>query len=523
MPEIIVKLGDNVVQKYFFVQESMSVGRAPDNEIVIENLAVSRAHSVIRREEEHYVVTDLGSSNGTYVNGVKVKKTELVDKDVITIGKHKLHFYDGQVAPKKERSSSMQDVEGTMMFTQASGAEIEVTKGRQKGQRFDLSKDTVTIGRGPNNDIRLSDWFVSKDHAIIEHSEGEYMLKDLDSWRHTTINGEQVQNAILNDGDVIQLGPTVQLQFQLLGAAAGGGARVPVEMSSQVPGLTDEPMEEDSPSDSKSSTGNHFKTDYIPFDEDVARQQAAAVVENVDVSDDVADEVMENMAEMSVQAAADATSGEDESNQAVEDQPEDAVGEDFFAGDPFASDNNLSKLPEVEQPEPEAIAELPAEEDQSMPDAVDLNTGADLAPMDENQQQVFDFGTGLDEEEAAEANNPLESEVYAGEDEARSELAPEAQPEVESQDSWLDSPADAEEEDQQPEASNEAVAEEEEPMAEAVESEVVENQSGADEDQDEAKSEEVLMWERALQNKSPLIRKQAARHLKKLTGKDYDY
>lgn len=76
MPEIVVSLGDNVVHKYFFEKDVLSIGRGRDNDIVIENLAVSRNHSRIKRQNGKYVLIDLNSANGTYVNGVKITKTE---------------------------------------------------------------------------------------------------------------------------------------------------------------------------------------------------------------------------------------------------------------------------------------------------------------------------------------------------------------------------------------------------------------------------------------------------------------
>ena len=71
MPEIIVKLGDTVVNNYFMEKDVVSIGRAPDNEIPIENLAISRRHAVIRRMGDQFVVEDANSANGTYVNGVR--------------------------------------------------------------------------------------------------------------------------------------------------------------------------------------------------------------------------------------------------------------------------------------------------------------------------------------------------------------------------------------------------------------------------------------------------------------------
>src|SRR5688572_16953798 len=101
MPELVLKLGDNVIQTYVFDKDVMSIGRSRDNDVVVENLSVSRNHARIRRQTGKYVLTDLNSANGTYVNGVRVSKTEIVDNDVISIGKHKLQFANMVVAEEQ--------------------------------------------------------------------------------------------------------------------------------------------------------------------------------------------------------------------------------------------------------------------------------------------------------------------------------------------------------------------------------------------------------------------------------------
>ena len=72
MQWITVKLGDTVVQQHPIEKDVISIGRARDNEIVIENLSVSRNHARIRREGESFAIADLNSANGTFVNGVKI-------------------------------------------------------------------------------------------------------------------------------------------------------------------------------------------------------------------------------------------------------------------------------------------------------------------------------------------------------------------------------------------------------------------------------------------------------------------
>ena len=125
MAEIIVKLGGNVVQKYIFDKEVISIGRARDNDIVIENLSVSRNHSRIRLKDDRYILTDLNSANGTYVNGVKVTRTELVNNDVITIGKHKLHFVDKPVSDEQVILDAF-GADKTMLVEKASTAKLVI-------------------------------------------------------------------------------------------------------------------------------------------------------------------------------------------------------------------------------------------------------------------------------------------------------------------------------------------------------------------------------------------------------------
>lgn len=215
MPEIIVKLGDNVVQRYLFCQERLTVGRAQECDIMIENLAISRLHAVIEREGESYFVADQNSSNGTLINGTRIKRAQVVNRDVITLGKYQLYFFDTRAGEEKRRSLPC-DQERTMLVpaeAEPLPAEVVVTRGKQKGMRFRLAAPSVTIGRGTDNTIRLSDWFVSGNHAVIERRGDDYVIRDLGSLCHTKLNGEAIEESKLRDGDRIKLAPTVEIEF----------------------------------------------------------------------------------------------------------------------------------------------------------------------------------------------------------------------------------------------------------------------------------------------------------------------
>jgi len=207
MPELIVKLGDNVVHKYFFDKEVLSIGRAKDNDIVIENLSVSRNHARIRRADNKYILTDLNSANGTYVNNVRVNKTDLCHDDIITIGKHTIHFINVDLSDEQIISDAF-GAERTMIVDKTPVARLVITKGKQQGQEFKITKTETYIGRSSDNDIRLHDWFVSKKHAMILRQGQNFFIKDLKSWRGTMVNGKFTREAPLHEGDAIQFGST---------------------------------------------------------------------------------------------------------------------------------------------------------------------------------------------------------------------------------------------------------------------------------------------------------------------------
>jgi pSer/pThr/pTyr-binding forkhead associated (FHA) protein len=216
MPDLIVKLGDKVIQKYLYDKEIVSIGRARDNDIVIENLSVSRNHARIRRSDKKYILTDLNSANGTFVNNVRVNKIELFDGDTITIGKHTIQFENKKISDEQLITDAF-GAERTMIVDKTPIARLVIEKGKQKGQEFRINKDETYIGRSSDNDICLHDWFVSKKHAMIFKQGGNIFIKDLKSWRGSMLNGKFTRESSLKDGDTLQFGSTV-MNFYVTGA-----------------------------------------------------------------------------------------------------------------------------------------------------------------------------------------------------------------------------------------------------------------------------------------------------------------
>ena len=88
----LVRTGRGGTTKTLLTGRKIGVGRAPDNDIVVADANVSRHHARIEHLGTRYVLQDLGSTNGTFVNGAKVEEQSLKEGDVIVVGKTKLHF-----------------------------------------------------------------------------------------------------------------------------------------------------------------------------------------------------------------------------------------------------------------------------------------------------------------------------------------------------------------------------------------------------------------------------------------------
>lgn len=88
----------------------------------------------------------------------------------------------------------------------AGNALLIVRRGPNKGSRFLLDSDLVTVGRHPNSNVFLDDVTVSRRHAEISRNQGQFTVKDLDSLNGTYFAGARVESATLNNGAELQIG-----------------------------------------------------------------------------------------------------------------------------------------------------------------------------------------------------------------------------------------------------------------------------------------------------------------------------
>jgi len=91
MPRLVITQGAGAGRDHAVATECV-VGRAPGADFIVDDNLVSRRHARIYREGDGYVVEDLGSRNGTVVNGKRVARARIADGDTITVGQTELAF-----------------------------------------------------------------------------------------------------------------------------------------------------------------------------------------------------------------------------------------------------------------------------------------------------------------------------------------------------------------------------------------------------------------------------------------------
>ncbi len=205
------------VDHWLFDKSVFNIGRTPDNDIVIDNLAVSRLHAVLEEEKGYYYVRDCDSLNGTVVNGQKVGRARLENGDEISIGKHTIVFrrQGGRAVPAEE---TVEGFDQTMVFTRGSKPPVRAPRpndGKRSprlifrtelGDRIiEIKNDTLTFGKDDDADVSIGGMFVARRHAEIVLEDDRIVLRHLHGLRRVRVAGKTVREVELKDNDEIQI------------------------------------------------------------------------------------------------------------------------------------------------------------------------------------------------------------------------------------------------------------------------------------------------------------------------------
>jgi len=247
MPKLILRYDERELQECAVGTHPVSIGRLPDNMIVIDNPAVSGRHARVFREGNHYVVEDLKSTNGTFVNEKPIARHTLLEGDTVLVGKHSLVFTlaGGEQAPVQDAADPfVPEIGGTMMLDtlkqkqMLSGLEqgrssqmhsvipktaipappvrngsVRVVSGKSDQSEYTLTAVTTIIGSADTAQIRTKGWFKPKVAAAIARKGDGYTVTPMGA--ALTVNGQKVSSRHdLASGDMIEVSG-LTLEFRL--------------------------------------------------------------------------------------------------------------------------------------------------------------------------------------------------------------------------------------------------------------------------------------------------------------------
>jgi hypothetical protein len=95
---LIIQRGPSAGSRFLLDSAQESVGRHPESSIFLDDISVSRKHAMLSREVHGFSIADIGSLNGTYVNGDRVEKIDLHSGDEVRIGKYRLIYFTGDMS-----------------------------------------------------------------------------------------------------------------------------------------------------------------------------------------------------------------------------------------------------------------------------------------------------------------------------------------------------------------------------------------------------------------------------------------
>ena len=201
----------------------MTIGRGPQNDLVVEDGGASREHAVMIRQGNQYILKDLGSLNGTLLNGEPVKVETLKDEDRIKIGNHTILFLEKRAFLTEEANDSNLSEESTRLISDplrqdpepatplVKNLSLEVMEGHDVGKVIEVLegfKDKAILGRS-DSDVILPDPAISRQHASIERKGEEFLFQDLKSRNGSYINDEWADSKVLVENDTIKMGKTI--------------------------------------------------------------------------------------------------------------------------------------------------------------------------------------------------------------------------------------------------------------------------------------------------------------------------
>jgi pSer/pThr/pTyr-binding forkhead associated (FHA) protein len=205
-------------------REEYTIGRQEGNVIRLTERNISRRHARLFRAKGHWIIEDLDSYNGVFVNSERVKQRAAVNNgDTVQIGDYRLIYREVSEADVEESvviaDAEVPSVPPPRLQTAVPGEQpkLIIINGPNPGTIVSLQEGATILGRGEHCEVQVEDVSVSREHATIELSAEACKISDLDSSNGLRINGMPRSDHFLQHGDTVELG-NILVRFVAAGA-----------------------------------------------------------------------------------------------------------------------------------------------------------------------------------------------------------------------------------------------------------------------------------------------------------------
>jgi pSer/pThr/pTyr-binding forkhead associated (FHA) protein len=231
-PKLLLKFHAAVIKEIPIEKTPVTIGRKPDNDIIIDNMAVSGHHAKINLQGSTYVIEDLQSTNGTFLNEKRIINSGLKHNDQILIGQHSLEFINPEVQPQpgqpEPASEKIADSESTVVIaTPQKTAEnakfpagkeligiLRVIEGKSEQPEYQLTGLLTYIGKGETALIKIKGIFAPDIAALISKRPTGYLITAVKDG-YPKLNNKPLSGQVeLRDSDLIEAGG-IKFLFQM--------------------------------------------------------------------------------------------------------------------------------------------------------------------------------------------------------------------------------------------------------------------------------------------------------------------
>jgi pSer/pThr/pTyr-binding forkhead associated (FHA) protein len=209
-------------QEFSLSKTNISLGRANTNDIILNDVRVSRSHTRLDCGPQEITLIDMGSSNGTRLNGVRVERATLNPGDTISLGSQQLKFQLDdpnddigvtRIDTQVQLDQTINEEVLPIVINETSSPSLVIFSDG-KTWKVDIDNlDRAMIGRDDRCAVFIDAPNVSRHHAEVQQRGEAFILKDLGSTNGTLVRGQKIEQYILQDGDNFRVGPA-QITFK---------------------------------------------------------------------------------------------------------------------------------------------------------------------------------------------------------------------------------------------------------------------------------------------------------------------